>query len=173
MDTWKSSARKTTVSSFTNLSLTSRSFTVPLKAINLIYSIHIKAVNLIYLYTGASQVYYLSVPNSLFCSYAQFLFIPFKAHKQFICFKIIYSFRSIKQFGNVTKFLFGQPLGHVKGAPRKDRGHKDRLDSIFPRQNHLFLVWKWQLLLRYFIASSHSSMNFTYPKVFEKAKNLH
>ena len=109
-----------------------------MKAINLIYSVHIKAVNLIYLYTGASHVYYLSVPNSLFCSYAQFLFIPFKAHKQFICFKIIYSFRSIKQFGNVTKFLLGQPLGHVKGAPRKDRGHKDRLDSIFPRQNHLF-----------------------------------
>jgi len=38
----------------------------------------------------------------------------------------------------VTKFLLGQPLGHVKGAPRKDRGHEDRLDSIFPRQNHLF-----------------------------------
>jgi len=61
-----------------------------------------------------------------------------KAYKQFTCFKIRYSFRSIKQFGNVTKFLLGQPLGHVKGAPRKDRGHEDRLDSIFPRQNHLF-----------------------------------
>jgi hypothetical protein len=46
--------------------------------------------------------------------------------------------KALKQFGNVTKFLFGQPLGRVKGAPRKDRGHKDRLDSIFPRQNHLF-----------------------------------
>ena len=93
-----------------------------------------------------------------------------KAYKQFTCFKIRYSFRSIKQFGNVTKFLLGQPLGHVKGAPRKDRGHEDRLDSIFPRQNHLFQVWKWQLLLRYFIASSHSSMNFIFPKVFEKQK---
>ena len=46
-----------------------------MKAINLIYSVHIKAVNLIYLYTGASHVYYLSVPNSLFCSYAQFFIL--------------------------------------------------------------------------------------------------
>jgi hypothetical protein len=41
-------------------------------------------------------------------------------------FKAVYSFRYVKQFGNVTKFLFGQLSGHVKGAPRKDQGHEDR-----------------------------------------------
>jgi hypothetical protein len=32
---------------------------------------------------------------------------------------------TIKQFDNVTKFLLGQLSEHVKGAPRKDRGHED------------------------------------------------
>src|SRR5664279_2829016 len=54
-----------------------------------------------------------------------------KSYKQFTCFKIRYSFRSIKQFGNVTKFLLGQPLGHVK------RGSQERAGSRGPLRLNL------------------------------------
>jgi len=75
--------------------------------------------------------------------HAVLYFIPFKAYKQFTCLKHRYSFRSIKQFGNVTKFILGQPLGHVKGAPRKEWGHDvDHFKNSFLDRTISFTVWK-------------------------------
>ena len=74
--------------------------------------------------TECDPHYFLFLAVLLLYALAWFsYFIPFKAYKQFTCFKIRYSFRSIKQFGNVTKFLLGQPLGHVK------RGSQERAGS--------------------------------------------
>ena len=92
-----------------------------------LYSSYQSSKSNLLIYTGPSPVYNLSVRNSLFCSLCLGSNLYRKKHINSLhVFKTVNYFRYVKQFSNVTKFLLGQPIGHLKGAPRKDRGHEDR-----------------------------------------------